>query len=847
MPAEMQSALEAMQPQGAELEARLQYEMASQQILQQNEFLTSILESLSHPFYVVDANDFTIQMANSAAREAGLEISGTCYSLSHGLCEPCGGQNHPCPVKEIKQTGKPISVEHVHYGPEGTAHYVEVRGYPLFDDQGNVARVIEYTFDITERRRIEEAYRQSEQRYLQLLEAMQEGVWVIDHDESTTFVTPKMAGMLGYSAEEMMGKPLRGFVDERDVEICRRHLKGGPQDIAGHVDSRFVRKDGSRLYAQLAASPFTDDQGKFLGAVVGIQDITSRRLAELALRKSEALLKETQRLAGVGGWELDLVTGQLTWTEEIYAMVEVSPDFELTLETALNFYDPRDRLAVEQAIQAAIEIAEPWDLELRLHSATGKLRWIRAIGKAERWDGRVTRLSGTVQDVTERRLTAGALREAKEAAEQARNEEKERRREAERRREIAERLAEVMAALNSNEPLNRTLAYIASQARHLLKSQMVAIYRLDAASEGFVPMIVQGMSGEVSPKDGASPAYQALWNAVAERQTVRVMGLPPGDPQPHQQPLDGARDQFLTGNGHGPQAAVTLTAVPILVKDEVYGAMLLRHDEPSKLLPDEMDIVVPFANLVALAVENSRLLEQAKETAVTAERQRLARELHDSVTQNLFTASLVAEVVPQIWRKDPEEAMLGLEKLRHLTRGALAEMRAMLLELRPEALRHSKLQDLVRQLIDGVIGRAELTVTPCLNPIPSLPLPVHIAFYRIAQEALQNVVKHSGATQVTVCLEASPPLARTPGVEPPTQVRLEVSDDGLGFDPGSTQPAGLGLRIMRERAESIGAQLTVASSPGQGTQVTLLWPAGPQNLPLPTHESSEASAEEQTG
>jgi signal transduction histidine kinase len=212
---------------------------------------------------------------------------------------------------------------------------------------------------------------------------------------------------------------------------------------------------------------------------------------------------------------------------------------------------------------------------------------------------------------------------------------------------------------------------------------------------------------------------------------------------------------------------------------------------------------------------------------VTAERSRLARDLHDSVTQSLFSASLVAEILPQVWQRDPDEAVRSLEQLRRLTRGALAEMRAMLLELRPTALLESKLDDLLRQLAEAMAGRADVTVTPDVQPVPALPPEVHVTFYRIAQEALQNVAKHAEAGNVALRLEASPPL------EPEQangdwrgQVRLQVSDDGKGFDPASVQANRLGLRIMRERAESIGARLTVEARPSQGTQITLAWRTG---------------------
>ncbi|NIV40727.1 MAG: sensor histidine kinase, partial [Anaerolineae bacterium] len=163
---------------------------------------------------------------------------------------------------------------------------------------------------------------------------------------------------------------------------------------------------------------------------------------------------------------------------------------------------------------------------------------------------------------------------------------------------------------------------------------------------------------------------------------------------------------------------------------------------------------------------------QLEEAAATAERERLARDLHDAVTQSLFSVAAIAEALPRVWEREPEEARHGLEELRWLTQGALAEMRAMLLELRPAALTEHSLGVLLRQLADAMRNRTRMPVTTTLVGDSALPADVQIALYRIAQEALNNITKHARATQARLSLHCEPAL-----------VRLRVSDDGLGFDP----------------------------------------------------------------
>ncbi len=206
------------------------------------------------------------------------------------------------------------------------------------------------------------------------------------------------------------------------------------------------------------------------------------------------------------------------------------------------------------------------------------------------------------------------------------------------------------------------------------------------------------------------------------------------------------------------------------------------------------------------------LAAQAAEAAVANERNRLARDLHDAVTQTLFSASLLADVIPDLWEINQTEARNRLEELRQLTRGALAEMRTLLMELRPAALTHASLPELLRQLTEAVIGRARLPVELTMEGECCLTPEVQVALYRIAQEALNNVVKYAKATQVNVALRLTPEA-----------VRLSVLDNGIGFDPAAVPPNHLGLRIMRERAEGIGARLSIYSEPGEGTQVTAVW------------------------
>ncbi|MEW5868728.1 MAG: two-component regulator propeller domain-containing protein [Chloroflexota bacterium] len=265
--------------------------------------------------------------------------------------------------------------------------------------------------------------------------------------------------------------------------------------------------------------------------------------------------------------------------------------------------------------------------------------------------------------------------------------------------------------------------------------------------------------------------------------------------------------------------------VPILVKGKVIGVLDTQSDQPNAF--DETDLVVlqSLAHQAGAAIENAQLYKQSKQLAVMEERSRLARDLHDAVTQTLFSASLVAEALPTAWEKDAEEGKLLLQELRALSRGALAEMRTLLLELRPAALVETRLEDLLRQLGEAAGGREGIPVDLSFEGQAQLPQDVHIALYRIAQEALNNVVKHARANHISIR------LCFLEDLDEDLSVLLSISDDGRGFDPTQVPHHRLGLGIMHERAQAIGASLTIQSQPGEGAQVTVSWKHSPREEP----------------
>jgi signal transduction histidine kinase/DNA-binding NarL/FixJ family response regulator len=268
---------------------------------------------------------------------------------------------------------------------------------------------------------------------------------------------------------------------------------------------------------------------------------------------------------------------------------------------------------------------------------------------------------------------------------------------------------------------------------------------------------------------------------------------------------------------------------PLVIKNKVIGMLSLVHREPGFYQPHNLDLLQVFVNQLAMAIEITSLYEQAQEAAVLGERSRLAAELHDSVTQTLFSANLVADVLPQIWQQNPAAGSAKLSELRRLTKGALAEMRGLLIELRPEALRHAKLHILLQQLARVLEGQVQATVIVNVDEAPELPAEVQNVFYRIAQETLNNFVKHARATELEVSLQVSPPVVSGQADSWQGLLLMQIADNGHGFRQNQIPSDRLGLTIMAERAASIGAELDISSEPGQGTAVDLFWQTAREN------------------
>ncbi|MGD8752374.1 MAG: histidine kinase [Anaerolineales bacterium] len=255
--------------------------------------------------------------------------------------------------------------------------------------------------------------------------------------------------------------------------------------------------------------------------------------------------------------------------------------------------------------------------------------------------------------------------------------------------------------------------------------------------------------------------------------------------------------------------------VPMLIKERVIGLIVFHHEDQNYYSQHQSDLALASAHQAAIAIENARLYEQAQQLAALKERQRLARELHDSVSQALYGIALGARTArTKLDRitsvKDLPELNDSLDYVLSLSEAALTEMRALIFELRPEALETEGLVGILKKQAEALRIRYKIEVTTSFCEEPPLALDVKQTFYRVAQEAINNIIKHAQATQVELTL-------RCDG----DSLTLNICDNGIGFDQGASYLGHLGLHIMRERIEQIGGSLQIESHLGEGTLVRL--------------------------
>jgi PAS domain S-box-containing protein len=622
------------------------------------------------------------------------------------------------------------------------------------------------------RKRVE-ALAQRQQEWLRVtLTSIGDGVIATDSDGKVMFINPVACTLTGWTESDALGKDIHvvfNIVNESTrqsvpiplMEALKKEVIVG---LANHT--LLISKDGSERPIMDSGAPIYGADGVMIGAVLVFRDATHQRDATRVQETLELVMSGVNegfiifdndwhftyanRRAGEMGLEARGRSGEQMLT---MTMDEAFPEIIGT-----NLYQQIKAAAIDKVSRQFQEYIEPYNrwYEYRIYPTSSGLGIF-------------------IVDITERQR-------------------------------IEQRivlLQELTAALTGALTPRDVADIIVDQGFRLFGAQLgsVNLLREDDRLEilrgrGNTPAVMTRFP-LLSAKE-PTPGADAIWR----REPIYIESAAEYEQQ--------YPDLFKAYQAEsGTQAVV---ALPLIVNEQALGSITMGFTKPVKWNQAERAFMMTLAQQTAQALKRALLSERTQEMTAVQERQRLAQDLHDSVSQALFSATTIAQAVPMMWERDPQKAMEQLANVVQINRAAMSEMRILLLELRPQAILKTPLSELLSHLIDAAKGRkmikADLKVD---GNVVGLPPEVHVAFYRIAQESVNNILKHSGAVRFDIRMQYQQ-----------DRIILVVEDDGKGFDRAQTG-SGMGLSNLQERADGIDATLAIHSSPGDGTTVEVLW------------------------
>lgn len=717
-------------------------------------------------------------------------------------------------VEEVFAKGKATAIVSL-TTKDGRRIPMEYTGAITRDAQGDPELFFVIGRDISERVQTEERIRFQ----ARLLESAQQAVIATDVSGRVIYWSLSAERLYGWSAEDAMG----GMADEKmgiedaweDIVEIRAQFQAG-DSWSGEFLAR--HRDGARFSIDSNLIPITDDGGKVTHVIGVSTDITKRVRARETLRASQELFHSSLDALSAhiavldtdgtilvvnGSWRDFARENGLAWPNygvgrNYLASVEMGAEEEnqhtdasvkgirevmegrrQRFQIAYPCHSPEEErwflLRVTsfkggnglQVVVAHENISEQKQNELALQQSNRNL------------DRRLIELS-TLNQIGQSLSTAATLRENFESSAAA----------------IANLLDASQVTINLFNRDNTEITVFTSYDRRFAEAATDGKGQIEA---GNAMADLEGVTYRSDGDDG-DPFFRSLL------EDYRAMVIP--DPQDHSDPsLTRTRTLYQAINSQ------CLMFVPLKSQAKPYGLINFSTDQPGRVFTRyEMSLGEAVAGQIVNAIETAQLLEQMQQLSAAEERNRLARDLHDSVTQTLFSANIIADVLPDVWEQSPIRGQEGLEELRLLTKGALAEMRALLLELRPAALTEKPLGLLLNELATAVSSRNKIPISITIIHDELLLPDLQIALYRLTQEALTNVIKHAEADQVIITVNAKL-----------SGGGIQIMDDGRGYDANFVQPARMGLQIMKERAQKNGIQLTIDSQLNEGTVVTAVW------------------------
>ena len=617
-----------------------------------------------------------------------------------------------------------------------------------------------------------------------------DAIFVTEVSGQIVDANPAACALLGYSQGELLAMCPWDFVTSASREEIQTLLRDLPRGVPATVQRTYRRKSGEQLSIDLRLTRFESGERDLV--IVSCRDVTAQKRLEEQLRHSERNLAEGQRLTKTGSWILDPKTGITDWSAEtcrIFGFPDPPPSPSYSEFRAR--VHPRDREAVDRLLRQSSETGEPIPLQYLFVLPDGTRKYIETVSQPVRDEsGAVVRLMGTVMDVTQRRQAEADLRASEELA-----------------RGQMQVLTRTLDAMAQESAPDRFLEHVLATIMGQLDAYNISVWQREESNS----LVGFEYTRENARLQTQPPAPTKLF-------------LAPEESPPWQEVLrtgrctvceDVAQATYLPLRKYlVAQGVVTVLLVPILIAGEVAGLVGVRFQQKRAFRPEEIELAQALVHQATLAMQLTRLSQQSREAAVIAERNRLARDIHDTLAQGFTGVIVQLEAAEDATSKGLTQASdEHVARAGEMARYGLREARRSVQALRPQVLEENDLcvalDGLLQKMSAGTGLRAEFALR---GEPQQLPPGWDAHLLRIGQEGLTNTLRHAGATLFSVCL----------GFDG-HKVSLELRDDGRGFDPGVKRD-GFGLLGIQERVAAMGGELTTQSAPGRGTAISILLP-----------------------